>query len=99
MLVLIRKTGWIRKYSVGTAKLCCTGIHHLNETIDRTTDMLGELKGNIVCRCEHDRIQTLLYGKHFINLRGDIGTSVCDTGYTGCSHGDLIGKLCVFQCK
>ena len=44
MLVLIRKTGWIRKYSVGTAKLCCTGIHHLNETIDRTTDMLGELE-------------------------------------------------------
>ena len=99
MLILIRKTGWVGKYCVGTAKLGSACIHHLNKTVNRSADVLSKLKGNIICRSKHDRIQTLFYGKNLINLCRDIGSSVGNPGYTGCSHSDLVGKLRVFQCK
>ena len=99
MLILIRKAGRIGKYGIGTAKLLSPGIHCCYKGIYRSAYMFSHLKGNIVGRCYHNGIETLLHGKNLIQLRRDICTAVCNSGYTGGCHGNLVIQTAVFQDK
>ena len=66
VLILIRKSGRVGEYSIGTAKLLSPGIHCCYKGIYRSADMFSYLKGNIVGRCYHNGIETLLHGKNLI---------------------------------
>ena len=99
MLVFVRKSGRIGKYSVGASQLGGTIIHHLYKTIHRSANMFSNLQGNIVGRSQHNSIETLFYSENFIQLCRNIGTTVCNTGNTGGSHSYLVSQLRVFQCQ
>ena len=90
MLILIWKTGRIGKDCIGTPKLLGTRIHGCYEILYRTADMLGYLQGNIIGGCDHNGVETLFHGEYFVQLCGDIGSSVCYAGYAGSGHGDLV---------
>ena len=97
MLIFVRKSGRISEYGIGTSKFDSTVVHHLNKSVNGTTDLFCNLKSNIIGRCKHDRIQTLFYSKDFIQLSGNTCTTVRDTGNTGRGHSNLIAQLCIFQ--
>ena len=61
--------------------------------------MFGNLQGNVIGRYQHNSVQTLLHGKNFIKIGGNIGSAVSNAGNAGSSHGNLVGKLAVFQCQ
>ena len=99
VLVLIRKTGRIGKHCVGASKLGSPLIHHLYKAFHRACKMFGNLQGDVIGRYQHNSVQTLLHGKNFIKIGGNIGSAVSNAGNAGSSHGNLICKLAVFQCQ
>ena len=68
MLVVIRKTGRIGKYRVGTAQFLCAGVHLLHKCFYRSSDLFCNLKCDIIGRGQHNSIQALLHGKNFSKL-------------------------------
>ena len=68
VLIIVRKTGRIGKYGIGTTKFLGAVIHFLDKSIHRTADLFCNLKGNIIGRSQHDRIEALLHGKNFSEL-------------------------------
>ena len=54
VLVVIRKSGGIREYGIGTSKLLRSGIHLLDKAVYRTAYMLCNLQCNIIGRGNHN---------------------------------------------
>ena len=68
VLIIVRKTGRIGKYGIGTSKFLGAVIHFLDKSIYRAADLFCNLKGNIIGRSQHDCIEALLHGKNFSKL-------------------------------
>ena len=68
VLIIVRKTGRIGKYGIGTSKLLCPGIHLLDKAVYRPAYMLCNLQCNIIGRGNHNGIQALLYSEDLVNL-------------------------------
>ena len=97
VLIVIGKSGGIGEHGIGAAKSGSLIVHHLDESIHRTADMLGNLQSDVIGGSNHDGVETLLHRKHLVYLGGDAGAAVCDTGNAGGSHGDFICKLCILK--
>ena len=95
MLILIRKPGRVGEHCVGTAKLGSPGIHHGNKVFNGSADMLCNLKSDIIGRGNHDGVQALFHGKNFVQLCGNVGSSISNTGNAGSCHGYFICKITV----
>ena len=68
MLVVIRETGRIGEYRIGTSQLLGTVVHFLDKGIHRSADLFCDLESNVIGRGQHQSIKALLHGKYLSEL-------------------------------